>query len=105
MKNIKQRIIEKKLKEELSIKNGIVKVDEVSCDGCGDCIEKCPFNALSMITFTDKEVKALPFKGRLKVMVKGSNKAIIIQDLCTACGICMKVCHEFAIHKTAKKTA
>lgn len=105
MKNFKQRIIDKKLKEELSIKNGIVKVDEVSCDGCGDCIEKCPFDALSMITLTDKEVKALPFKGRLKVMVKGSDKAIINQDLCTACGICMKNCHEFAIHKTAKKTA
>jgi ferredoxin len=77
MKKFKQRIIDKILKEELSIKNGIVKVDEISCDGCGDCVEHCPFEAIDMITLTDKEVKALPFKGRLKVMIKGNNKAII----------------------------
>lgn len=58
-----------------------------------------------MKALADQEVKALPIKGRIKVMIKGKNKAIINQDLCTACGICMKNCHEFAIHKTAKKTA
>jgi len=105
MKKLKQRIIDKKLKEELSIKNGIVTIDEISCDGCGDCVEKCPFDAISIKTFNDKEVKTLPFKGRLKVMIKGNNKAIIHQDLCTACGICMKNCHEFAIHKVKRKTA
>lgn len=102
MNKFKQRMIAGKLKEELSIKNGIVSVDEVSCDGCGDCIELCPFSAIDMKTLNDKEVKKLPFKGRLKVMIKGSEKAVINQDLCTACGICMKGCHEFAIHKVKR---
>lgn len=99
MKNFKQRMIAKKLEQELSIKNGIVSVDEISCDGCGVCVDVCPFSAIDMITLNDKEVKKLPFTGRLKVMFKGSDKALINQDLCTACGLCMKQCHEFAIHK------
>ena len=99
MKNFKQRMIAKKLEQELSIKNGIVSVDEISCDGCGVCVDVCPFSAIDMIRLSDKDVKKLPFKGRLKVMLKGSDKALINQDLCSACGLCMKQCHEFAIHK------
>ena len=102
MKNFKQRMIAKKLKQELSIKGGIVTVDEISCDSCGDCLDVCPFSAIDMKTLNDKEVKELPFKGRLKVLIKGSDKAFINQDLCTACGLCMKKCHEFAIHKANK---
>ena len=102
MKNFKQKMIAKKLEQELSIKGGIVTVDEISCDGCGDCVETCPFDAIDLIILSDKAVKDLPFKGRLKVMVKGSEKALIKQDLCTACGLCMKNCHEFAIHKVKK---
>lgn len=101
MANIKQRIVAKKLKQELSIKNGIVVIDETSCDGCGDCVEKCPHEAIHIKTLSDKEVKKLSFKGRLKVMIKGKNKAIINPDSCTTCGLCMKHCHEFAIHKVA----
>ena len=88
MNNFKQRMISKKLEQELSINIGIVTVDEISCDGCGDCVDACPFSAIDMITLTNEEVKKLPFKGRLKVMIKGSDKAVINQDLCTACGLC-----------------
>lgn len=95
-------MIAKKLEQELSIKGGIVTVDEISCDGCGNCVKTCPFDAIDLITLSDKAIKDLPFKGRLKVMVKGSEKALINQDLCTACGLCMKNCHEFAIHKVKK---
>lgn len=101
MKNFKQRIIGEKIEKELSIKNGIVRVDNISCDGCGDCIEACPHSAIQLITLSDEEIKELPFKGRLKVMAKGKEKALINPDLCTRCGLCMKQCHEFAIHKTA----
>ncbi|MFA6830813.1 MAG: 4Fe-4S binding protein [Bacteroidaceae bacterium] len=99
MKNFKQRMIDKKVEQELSIKEGIVTVDEVSCDGCGVCVDTCPFSAIEIRVLNDKEVKGLPFKGRLKVLIKGRNKAFINQDLCRACGLCMKKCHEFAIHK------
>jgi ferredoxin len=102
MKKIKQRIIAKKLKQELSIKNGVVIIDEISCDGCGDCVDTCPHSAIYMKTLSSDEVKLLPFKGRLKVKVKGSDKAYINADLCTSCGLCMKNCHEFAIHKVNK---
>lgn len=99
MKNFKQKMIAKKLEQELSIEDGIVSIDEIACDGCGDCIEVCPFSAIDMLILTKDDVKNLPFKGRLKVKVKGNKKAFINQDLCTACGLCMKECHEFAIHK------
>ena len=36
MAGFKQRLITKKLEQELSIKNGIVTIDETSCDGCGE---------------------------------------------------------------------
>ena len=91
-----------KLEKELSIKDGVVSVDEVSCDGCGSCVDTCPHLAIQIKTLSKEEVKKLPFKGRLKVMIKGSEKATINQDLCTACGLCMKQCHEFAIHKVKK---
>ncbi len=100
MKNIKQKIIASKLEQELSIKNGVVIVDEISCDGCGSCVESCPHSAIQIKTLSEEEIKKLPFRGRLKVMAKGPNKAHINPDICTACGFCMKQCHEFAIHKS-----
>lgn len=104
MNKFKQRIIAKKLKQELNIKDGIVVVDESSCDGCGGCIDTCPQSAITMKTLSEKEIKQLSFKGRLKVKIKGSSKANINLDLCTGCGLCMEQCHEFAIHKVEHKS-
>lgn len=102
MKDFKKNIILKKVKEELKIKDGRIVVDPVSCDGCESCISACPHSALSLKQLTKDEVKDLSFKGRIKVMVKGNTKAYVSDyDKCTACGICMKQCHEFAIHKVA----
>ena len=97
--NFKQRIIAKKLEQELAIKDGVVVVDESSCDGCGNCVVTCPHSAIEIVTLNDDQVQKLSFKGRLKVKVKGAEKAYIDQNICTACGKCMKQCHEFAIHK------
>lgn len=102
MANFKQRMIAKKLEQELSIKNGVVTVDESSCDACGACVDTCPHSAIEIVTLSNEQVKNLSFKGRIKVMIKGNEKAFINQDLCTACGLCMKQCHEFAIHKIAQ---
>lgn len=104
MMNFKQKLIAKKLEQELSIKHGVVTVDEASCDACGACVETCPHSAIEINPLSDEQVKMLSFKGRLKVKIKGSDKAHINQDLCTACGLCMKQCHEFAIHKVKKET-
>ena len=99
MKKLKQRIIAKKLEQELRLKDAIVVVDESSCDGCGNCVDTCPHSAIHIKTLSEKEIQKLSFKGRLKVRIKGSSKANIIIELCTTCGLCMKQCHEFAIHK------
>lgn len=99
MNSFKQRIISKKLTEELSIKNGVVEVNTSSCDGCGSCVSACPHAAIELRALSTNDVKNLSFKGRLKVRIKGNVKAHIDTDLCTACGMCMKQCHEFAIHK------
>ena len=96
---LKQALFLRKLNQELSLKGGIVKVDETSCDGCGDCVETCPHSAIHIKTLSEEEIKRLPFKGRLKVKIKGSKKAFINPEICTACGLCMKRCHELAIHK------
>ncbi len=100
--NFKQRIIAKKLDQELSLKGGVIIVDESECDGCGSCVETCPQSAIHLKMLSDEEIKSLSFKGRLKVKIKGKNKAFINQRICTICGLCMKQCHEFAIHKVKK---
>jgi len=102
MKNYKQRIIAKKVKEELSLKDGIISVDQSSCDGFGKCVETCPQSAINLIVLSKEEIKKMSFKGWLKVKIKGPNKATINSDLCVNCGLCMKQCHEFAIHKVAQ---
>ena len=45
------------------------------CTGCEVCIDKCPFDALSM----------------------EENKAVVDHDTCTMCGICVKACEFDAI--------
>lgn len=97
--NFKQRFIARNLEKELNLKDGVVVVDELSCDGCGACVIICPHSAITTKILTDEEIRKLPFKGRLKVKIKGSVKVFVNPDLCSACGLCMKQCHEFAIHK------
>jgi len=103
MKGLKQKIIQKKIIQELKIKEGIVEIDKSSCDGCKQCLNVCPHSAITIINLSKEEVKKLSLKGRLKVKIKGNNKASINQEICTACGLCIKQCHEFAIHKRIKK--
>lgn len=103
MNQLKQRINKKKLEQELQLKNGKIVIDESSCDGCGSCLETCPHSALTLKILSEEEIQNLSFKGRLKVKIKGNKKAYVSNyDLCTACGLCIKQCHEFAIYKIKK---
>jgi len=56
----------------------IARVDLDNCNGCGRCVQDCPYNAVNLQPRTDK----LPYP----------QEAVVNPDLCTACGICMGAC-------------
>jgi len=73
--NFKPRTFKKK-KKAVTVFHGL-------CKGCGLCIEKCPFKAISF-SKTDLGVYSTP-----SVEIKMSK--------CTACGICETVCPDCAL--------
>lgn len=56
-------------------------IDNEKCTGCRLCAEKCQFNAL--ITVKDK--------------------TYVFEELCHACGLCMRICPEDAISRRDKR--
>ncbi len=50
-------------------------IDPDQCDGCGDCIDVCPDQAISLF----------------------ENRAVIDESLCADCGICQDACSQKAI--------
>ena len=55
-----------------------VVVDLAHCNGCGRCVEDCPYEAIRMVNRTDD----LPFP----------TQAQVNPSLCVACGICAGAC-------------
>ncbi len=53
-------------------------VDLGNCNGCGRCVEDCPYNAVGMGPRTD----GLPF----------AHQAVVDPALCVSCGICAGAC-------------
>ncbi|MDH3899963.1 MAG: 4Fe-4S binding protein, partial [Gammaproteobacteria bacterium] len=53
-------------------------VDLDNCNGCGRCVEDCPFSAVSLQPRTDGAAF--------------SEEAIVSSNLCTSCGICVGAC-------------
>jgi len=51
------------------------KVDIQKCTGCGDCVEVCPLEAISL----------------------NDDKAVIDENNCTECGLCVDECPNDAI--------
>ena len=73
-------------------------INNVSCDGCGVCVQLCPQHVLALIELPDAEIKKLSFLGRLKIRVKGKMKSFVQNsESCNMCGTCIKNCHEHAI--------
>jgi Pyruvate/2-oxoacid:ferredoxin oxidoreductase delta subunit len=56
-------------------------VDEETCKGCQDCIEKCPFNAIEM----------------RKTAGSKKLKAYVIKEKCKGCGVCVVGCKQKAM--------
>lgn len=54
----------------------VPKVLEDKCAGCGDCVENCPTEAISM---------------------NDNNVAVIDPDVCAECGDCINTCPAEAI--------
>jgi MinD superfamily P-loop ATPase len=59
----------------------VPQVDEMQCNGCGDCSEFCAFNAI--ITF--------------------GTVPVIARDMCHGCGGCKLVCRRRAISETPRR--
>ena len=65
-----------------------VHLDE--CNGCGQCAEDCPFDAISMQARSDA--------------ARWQTEAVVNPALCAACGICVGSCHSSNPFRHAKKT-
>lgn len=80
-------------------------IDAHRCEGAGDCEEVCPYGVFRLRKLTKEELKALPFKPWLKVLVHGGKQAFVVNgDECHACGLCLTACPEKAIRLTRLAT-
>jgi len=59
-------------------KPAVVKVDLENCNGCGRCVDDCPFSAVEMATRSDGK--------------KYTSEAVVTANLCLSCGICVGSC-------------
>ena len=59
--------------------NFIPEVNEQECTGCGDCVNSCPVEAMTLVSSNDPE------KPKKK-------KARLNEEICLGCGLCVRAC-------------
>ncbi len=75
----------------MTIENGLVHINKAQCTGCGICIKACPRSSLELV----------PMRARVAVHCATKDKMRAVMDVCESgcinCGKCIKVCPAKAI--------
>ncbi len=66
----------------------VVHLDE--CNGCGQCADDCPFDAITLRKRTDEK--------------RWEYEVVVADNLCAACGICVASCHSSNVFRYKNKT-
>lgn len=77
--------------DAISIENGLAVINRSRCTGCGICVGVCPGNLLTMMTGEDLIYVACSSNAKAKDTRKGCSTG------CIACNRCVKVCEDDAI--------
>ncbi|ANW99638.1 ferredoxin [Thermoclostridium stercorarium subsp. thermolacticum DSM 2910] len=75
----------------ITVENGLARIDETKCTGCGKCIAECP----KLI------IKLVPARSGYSVACSNEEKGAVARKnckvACIACGKCVKTCPKEAI--------
>ena len=64
--------------------NFIPQIDERTCNGCGKCLDRCPVEAMSLVSANDPRHRK-------------KKKARLNDDICLGCGVCVRSCPQESI--------
>lgn len=77
-------------KDKLNIVGSIAEIDEDRCNGCGNCRDSCPYNAIAIVQ-TQSEFKAIRDLPE-PILSFTRFKSKVLQAVCKGCGVCIDVC-------------